>query len=1367
MQFVSVSIPEYCTGGVLFKEGIGLYAVDFDGWEIYGTKPSYKTAPEIIEAGDMLELLGENNGYTFPSGTVTIKVPCFTEKSVLCKYIKEREMWKIVDDFIIMEGNEEYNYYLKGKINEFGLIGALEYNSIFAAQNIESLFYVDRILKKIKYKGNLDKFFDIKIINMDTESDLNLIDENGNINFPFEDKEVKIIFEIKDKETGETAKSKEIVLLIEKIVNEKTKIPLFSPPAGVYLEPVSVKITSETERAEIYYTIDGTTPSKESIKYDSEIFVNKNMQLKAIAYSPYNIESDIAEGEYTIKETKVSKPIFYPEEGEYLKEVNIKIETTTSNTAIYYTVDGSEPDVNSTLYNGDIYINETTVIKAVAYKNGLEPSDIVKKTYIIRKNLIENEMLYVKGGIYKFYYVENNIKFNLDMFVIDFYISKYEIFERDYNKLMGIEMELIRIGKNYPKVNISWLDTIKYCNKLSEKDGLAPAYDEITGEFKDKNGNITKDVTKVEGYRLPNEIEWQYAANDGEGYNMYYYSGSNDLGSVAWTNQNTRIIQEAGQKTPNALGIYDMTGNAGELCNDWYKENIIKSFNMCVSPYNDLNTNDLKVVKGGSINSLNENYYNSSYEYINYKNYNSYNGFRLVRSVLNTENIIPEGSFSITTSGLDMYLKGTLKDNDGEVVLLSIDWGDGNTDKKEAPISISEYYHKYALEGNYEILIKAIDDKGGIFEEKYNIEILLDKTADPVFITNPGEYIRSIYVELETETTGASIYYTLDGTEPDTNSLKYENAIYLTEAKTIKAIAYKENLKSSNIVSAYYNVRQNLMENELKFVKGGFYNYIHTYNEPDSGVEISREIDMYINDFYAAEYEILEKDYKLLMGIQIEDYNFDKKYPITKISWLDAIKYCNKLNEMDGLPSSYDETTGELLDGNGVPTTDITRVIGYRLLNEMEWQYAADSTGKLNYSGSDSLEDIAWTGAITDFSIQEIGMKLPNEFGLYDMTGNAKELCNDWYDEFSPDYYDMQINPYFYSKNYQFKIAKGGGIDSEEKYYYNKSREYIDYSIEGEFTGFRVGKSAPASLTNLIPEIYADYKAPDENNLINLEIKTTDSDGKVVLISIAWGDGNISKVRENLEKFIINYNYTASGKYEIEITAMDNNGGKNIIKINAGIPDSLYKTADPIFSLPPNEVENTMSSYMMSQTLELTSSTSGASIYYTLDGTEPDETSIKYEKPILVSETGFIKARAYKEGLEPSEIVERYYRINRLNNQKEVTLKYISTDSEYNIAIGIFEVTIGEYMEFLEETLNMANGIDIAKTYIYWDEFVSGGYIKLNSDNIYEMDEYKKDYPMPCVKPLGVLQYCNWKNIKNGINFSIVCKISKRLCQIP
>ena len=151
----------------------------------------------------------------------------------------------------------------------------------------------------------------------------------------------------------------------------------------------------------------------------------------------------------------------------------------------------------------------------------------------------------------------------------DYYIGKYEVTQALWKAVMGNNPSGFK-GDNLPVESVSWKDCQKFISKLNS----------ITGKV----------------FRLPTEAEWEYAARGGKKSRGYQYSGSNNLSDVAWCRGNSGDMTHAvGTKQPNELGIYDMTGNVWEMCQD--RKSSYSSSSQ-VNP-TGANSGSLRVARGG------------------------------------------------------------------------------------------------------------------------------------------------------------------------------------------------------------------------------------------------------------------------------------------------------------------------------------------------------------------------------------------------------------------------------------------------------------------------------------------------------------------------------------------------------------------------------------------------------------------------------------------------------------------------------------------------------------------------------------------------------------------------------------------------
>ncbi len=192
---------------------------------------------------------------------------------------------------------------------------------------------------------------------------------------------------------------------------------------------------------------------------------------------------------------------------------------------------------------------------------------------------IINNMVLVKGGTFEMGSASGDTD-EKPVHVVtlsSFYISKYEVTAKQWYEVMGDKPSYFKNCEQCPVESVSWNDIQEFIKKLNEKTGKK--------------------------FRLPTEAEWEYAAKGGKYEEDNKLSGSKNIGYVAWFRNNSEgKPQKVGEKQPNILGIYDMTGNVWEWCNDNYKSDYYS-----ISPKENPQgpeKGEKKVLRGGSWNNF-------------------------------------------------------------------------------------------------------------------------------------------------------------------------------------------------------------------------------------------------------------------------------------------------------------------------------------------------------------------------------------------------------------------------------------------------------------------------------------------------------------------------------------------------------------------------------------------------------------------------------------------------------------------------------------------------------------------------------------------------------------------------------------------
>lgn len=208
----------------------------------------------------------------------------------------------------------------------------------------------------------------------------------------------------------------------------------------------------------------------------------------------------------------------------------------------------------------------------------------------------------------------------------------------------------------------------------------------------------------------------------------------------------------------------------------------------------------------------------------------------------------------------------------------------------------------------------------------------------------------------------------------------------------------------------------------IRYIPGGTYHMGNVMGDKDAeDDEVVHKVTA--ADFYLAETAVTQELYEAVMG-QNPSHFKGKDLPVETVSWDDAQAFIQKLNSLTGKK--------------------------YRLPTEAEWEYAARGNQLSTYAGNDQIDSVAWYEKNSDDKTHPVKGKRPNALGLYDMTGNVEEWCQDIYTSYLS--YENDITDVTHS----FRILRGGSWEDSPDRCRNSNRNCMRHYNSVHSVGFRI-----------------------------------------------------------------------------------------------------------------------------------------------------------------------------------------------------------------------------------------------------------------------------------------------------------------------
>ena len=615
-----------------------------------------------------------------------------------------------------------------------------------------------------------------------------------------------------------------------------------------------------------------------------------------------------------------------------------------------------------------------------------------------------------------------------------FMIGQTEVTQELWNAVMGSNPSYYS-GTNFPVEQVNWDDCQEFIAQLN---------------------SLLSNLPEMEGkaFRLPTEAEWEYAAR-GAQTGGTKYAGSDDIDDVAWYRDNSEsTTHPVGTKQPNALRLYDMTGNVWEWCQDWYGK---YSSTAQTDPQGPA-SGTYRIARGGCWN------FGASVSRVSYRNNylpsfrNNVLGLRLVlaedpsahvftvNGVKFTMKEVPGSTFTMGATaeqGSDAYgdelpthsvTLSSFMIGQTEVTqelwnavmgsnpsyysgtnfpVEQVNWDDCqefiaqlNSLLSNLPEMEGKAF-RLPTEAEWEYAARGAQTGGTKYAGSDDIDDVAwyrdnsESTTHPVGTKQPNalrlydmtgnvwEWCQDWYGKYS-----STAQTDPQGPASGTHRLvrggcwNFSASSCRVSCRSAYLPSYRNNVLGLRLVLADEPKAQQFTANGVSFamvkVPGGKFT-IGATSEQGSDAH-SHELPTHnvtLSTFMIGQTEVTQELWIAVMGSN-PCYFGGSNLPVENVSWNDCQRFVAKLNS---LLSNQPEMEGKV----------------FRLPTEAEWEYAArgGASGGTKYAGSDNIDDVAWYSGNSSSTTHPVATKQPNALGLYDMSGNVWEWCQDWDGDYS------------------------------------------------------------------------------------------------------------------------------------------------------------------------------------------------------------------------------------------------------------------------------------------------------------------------------------------------------------------------------